>query len=95
MTALSDTPVSLKTLSQRLGVGSGNLSWAPPPLLAAALGVKPGCVTPLGLANAESSRHVLLLLDSRLRGARAFFVHPIVNSASVRLDAADLEAFLR
>ncbi|GBF98565.1 hypothetical protein Rsub_11895 [Raphidocelis subcapitata] len=95
VTALPDTRVDLKVLSARLGLGSGNLSWAPPELLVSSLGVEPGCVTPLGLANAGSCGRVVALLDARLRGARRFCVHPIVNDASVLIDAAGLEAFLR
>jgi hypothetical protein len=83
-------------LSARLGLGSGNLSWAPPDLLASSLGVDPGCVTPLGLANAGSCGRVVALLDGRLRAPAArFFVHPIVNDVSVLIDAAGLDAFLR
>lgn len=58
--------------------------------------VEPGCVTPLALANTESCKHVLLLIDSKLQAAsQKFFVHPIVNSASVLIDCAGLDKFLR
>ena len=95
VTALADTPVDLKALSRRLGVGSGNLSWGAPALLAATLRVEPGCVTPLAAANARASARCAVLLDARLRGAGHVFVHPIVNAASVRLTADGLAAFLR
>jgi len=85
----------LAALSARLGVGSGNLSWASEQLLTSTLHVQPGCVTPLGLANAAACRHALLLIDEKLRGGGKFFVHPIVNTASVRMDHAGLEKFLR
>jgi hypothetical protein len=59
------------------------------------LQVEAGCVTPLAVAN-PSSKHVLLLIDSKLREAGSpFFVHPIVNSASVLISTAGLDAFLR
>ncbi|KIZ03058.1 hypothetical protein MNEG_4903 [Monoraphidium neglectum] len=100
VTALADTPVNLKSettavLSGRLGLGSGNITLAPEEALGETLRVAPGSVTPLALANADSTRHTLLLLDGKLRGSGKFFVHPIVNSASVLLDADGLEAFLR
>jgi hypothetical protein len=58
------------------------------------LQVEAGCVTPLAVAN-PSAKHVLLLLDNKLQGCGSFFVHPIVNSASVLLDSAGLDAFLK
>jgi hypothetical protein len=82
-------------LSVRLGVGSGNLSWASEGLLSSTLGVQAGCVTPLAAANAAGRRELLVLLDARLRGGGKFFVHPIVNSVSVRMDCEGLETFLR
>jgi len=64
-------------------------------LLLSVLQVEAGCVTPLAVAN-PSAKHVLLLLDSKLQdGGRSFFVHPIVNSASVLINAAGLDAFLK
>jgi hypothetical protein len=60
------------------------------------LQVEPGCVTPLALANTDSCKHVLLLLDSKLQAAGTkFLVHPVVNTASVLLDSTGLESFLR
>lgn len=57
--------------------------------------VEAGCVTPLAVAN-PSAKHVLLLIDSKLQEAGSpFFVHPIVNSASVLISTAGLDAFLR
>ena len=52
-------------------------------------------MTPLAVAN-PSSKHVLLLIDSKLRDAGSpFFVHPIVNSASILINPAGLDAFLK
>ena len=64
------------------------------PCALVAVQVEPGCVTPLAAAS-PSAKHVLVLIDSKLRDVGPFFVHPIVNSASVLISAADLEAFLR
>lgn len=96
ITALPETKVDLKVLSARLGCGKGGLAWAPEELLAESLQVEPGCVTPLALANQDSCKHVLLLLDQKLQAPGCkFFVHPIVNTASVLLDAAGLDAFVK
>eukprot|EP00775_Hariotina_reticulata_P006357 gene6357-6590_t len=96
ITALQDTKVDLKVLSARLGTGKGGLSWASEEQLQQSLQVEPGCVTPLALANTDSCKHVLLLLDSKLQAAGTkFLVHPIVNTASLLLDSAGLESFLR
>jgi hypothetical protein len=43
-----------------------------------------------------SAKHVLLLIDSKLRdGGSSFFVHPVVNSASVLINSSGLDAFLK
>lgn len=53
-------------------------------------------MTPLALANVDSCKHVLLLIDNKLQqSGKKFFVHPIVNSASVLIDCAGLDTFLR
>jgi hypothetical protein len=60
------------------------------------LQVEPGCVTPLALANSDSCKHVLLLVDQNLQAPGCkFFVHPVVNTASVLLDSAGLDAFIK
>jgi hypothetical protein len=52
-------------------------------------------VTPLALAN-PSAAHCLLLLDAKLAALGDWlWVHPIVNSASLALTPAQLEAFLK
>lgn len=57
--------------------------------------MEPGCVTPLAVAN-PSAKHVLLLLDAKLQSCgKRFFVHPIVNTASVLLNTAGLDAFIK
>ncbi|KAF6253190.1 WD40-repeat-containing domain protein [Scenedesmus sp. NREL 46B-D3] len=112
ITALPETKVDLKgkyshvlqlsgcqlssVLSARLGCGKGGLAWASEELLAESLQVEPGCVTPLALANSDSCRHVLLLVDQKLQAPGCkFFVHPIVNTASVLLDSAGLDTFVK
>eukprot|EP00879_Flechtneria_rotunda_P015692 GHRR01016414.1.p1 GENE.GHRR01016414.1~~GHRR01016414.1.p1 ORF type:complete len:273 (+),score=115.03 GHRR01016414.1:593-1411(+) len=91
---LISVAVLAAVLSARLGCGKSGLSWSSEELLAESLQVEPGCVTPLALANQSSSKHVLLLIDQKLKNTK-FFVHPIVNSASVLLDSAGLDTFVR
>lgn len=51
-------------------------------------------MTPLAVAN-PSAKHVLLLLDKNIQECGSpIFVHPIVNSASVLISSAGLDAFL-
>lgn len=60
-----------------------------------AVQVEAGCVTPLAVAN-TSAKHVLLLLDKKIQECGSpIFVHPIVNSASVLISSAGLDAFLK
>ncbi|KAL6512027.1 hypothetical protein OROGR_021624 [Orobanche gracilis] len=55
VSALAETKVDLKVLSQRLGLGRGGLRMAPEEALAEILQVPLGCVTPLALVN-DSAR---------------------------------------
>lgn len=62
--------------------------------LRATLGVEPGSVTPFGLVNAAPGS-VRLVLDAALaRAPGLVWFHPLVNSASTGLPAADLLRFL-
>ncbi|CAH1421923.1 unnamed protein product [Lactuca virosa] len=65
VSALADTTVDLKVLSQRLGLGKGAVRMAPEEAVGEILEVPLGCVTPFALVN-ESAKHVSLLLDQAL-----------------------------
>ncbi|PNH12462.1 putative prolyl-tRNA synthetase associated domain-containing protein 1, partial [Tetrabaena socialis] len=97
ITALPETKIDLQVLSARLGVGKGGTRLAPEELLTALLQVPLGSVTPLAVANPEAA-DVLLLLDSRIRDpafvpeGSAVYVHPLVNTASLAMSPAALEA---
>ena len=95
MVALEETEVDLKRLTSRIGCGKKYLRMAAEDLLQPVLGVAPGCVTPLALANADSARDVVLLLDAQLRAQDRVLVHPLTNTASTALAPAGLEQFLR
>ncbi|KAG6509062.1 hypothetical protein ZIOFF_034453 [Zingiber officinale] len=62
VSALADTNVDLKVLSQRLGLGKGGLRMAPEEALQELLQVPLGCVTPFALIN-DSARSILQTVE--------------------------------
>ncbi|XP_057427223.1 uncharacterized protein LOC130720587 [Lotus japonicus] len=94
VSALADTRVDLKVLSQRLGLGKGGLRMAPEEALGEILQVPLGCVTPFALVN-ESARDVSLLLDQGFKTHEHCFFHPLSNDMSISLNARDLDRFLK
>ncbi|KAL3518765.1 hypothetical protein ACH5RR_021354 [Cinchona calisaya] len=93
VSALTDTKVDLKILSQRLGLGKGGLRMAPEEAVGEILQVPPGSVTPFALVN-ESARSVSLLLDQGLKAKEHCFFHPLSNDVTISLNAHDLDKFL-
>ncbi|MED6161822.1 hypothetical protein PIB30_064360 [Stylosanthes scabra] len=94
VSALADTKVDLKVLSQRLGLGKGGLRMALEEALGEILQVSLGCVTPFALVN-ESARDVSLLLDQGFKTQTYCFFHPLSNDMSISLNASDLDKFLK
>ncbi|GMH39245.1 hypothetical protein BSKO_07143 [Bryopsis sp. KO-2023] len=94
VTALPSTKVDMKTLSARLGTGKGGVRMAPNEKLAEVLQVSAGCVTPVAACRPSAS-DVILLFDEKLKSVKSFFVHPLVNTASVSISAEGLEKFLK
>ncbi|KAK4276752.1 hypothetical protein QN277_014864 [Acacia crassicarpa] len=94
VSALADTKVDLKVLSQRLGLGKGGLRMAPEEALGEILKVPLGCVTPFALVN-EPARDVSLLLDQGLKAQPHCFFHPLSNDMSISLNAHGLDKFLK
>ena len=90
--ALEDRAIDLKRLGEVLG--AGRLSFGSAPRLKRHLGVEPGSVTPLALIN-DDSRSVQLALDRGLvEGDGApVNVHPLVNTMTTAMAAADLLRF--
>jgi len=70
-----------------------NLSFASPDRLARYLGVTPGSVTLLGLAN-DATRSVELYVDDEVWNAHRLHAHPLVNTATLVLTHDDLVRFL-
>ncbi|GER49195.1 YbaK/prolyl-tRNA synthetase family protein [Striga asiatica] len=93
VSALAETRVDLKVLSQRLGLGKGGLRMAPEEALAEILQVPLGCVTPFALVN-DSAKHVSLLLDQGLKCQECCLFHPMSNDMTIALKALDLDKFL-
>ena len=90
--ALQDRAIDLKRLGDVLG--AGRLSFGSADRLKRYLGVEPGSVTPLALIN-DDSRSVQLALDRGLvEGDGApVNVHPLVNTMTTAMAAADLLRF--
>ncbi|XP_041013536.1 proline--tRNA ligase-like isoform X3 [Juglans microcarpa x Juglans regia] len=84
VSALADTKVDLKVLSQRLGLGKGGLRMAPEEALGEILQVPLGCVTPFALIN-DSARHVSLLLDQGFKDKEHCLFHPLSNDMAIYL----------
>ncbi|HSS85626.1 MAG TPA: prolyl-tRNA synthetase associated domain-containing protein [Reyranella sp.] len=90
--ALEDRAIDLKRLGEVLG--AGRLSFGSDERLKRHLGVEPGSVTPLALINDES-RSVQLALDRGLVDGHGAPVnlHPLVNTMTTTMAAADLLRF--
>ena len=58
-----------------------------------ALGITPGAVSMLALAN-DRAKRVTLVLDRVLSEAAAVQCHPLVNTATLVIDQGDLRRFL-
>ena len=91
VTTLEDRPIRMKAL-ERL-IGSARLSFGKPELLEEVLGVKPGSVTPLAVAN-DTSGLVDLVLDADLLAQGTVNVHPLHNEATLTMAAGDLVRFV-
>jgi Ala-tRNA(Pro) deacylase len=92
VTALEDAAIDLKHLHERIGA-SGKLSFGKPELLLETLGVTPGAVTAFGLLNDRPPR-VSVILDRALMANALVNCHPLVNTATTTIAAADLLRFV-
>ncbi|MBX9945367.1 MAG: prolyl-tRNA synthetase associated domain-containing protein [Reyranella sp.] len=88
--ALEDRAVDLKRLGEALG--AGRLSFGSPERLRRHLGVEPGSVTPFALIN-DDARVVRLALDRGLAEGGPVNAHPLVNTMTTAVAAADLLRF--
>ena len=90
--ALEDRRVDLKTLPKN--IGAARLSFGRPEVLAQILGVEPGSVTPFALINDTGDR-VRVVLDKMMLDRDLLNYHPLKNTATTALAAADLVRFIR
>src|SRR3954462_3828920 len=90
--ALEDARIDLKGLRRLLGA-TGRFSFGLANLLAEVWGVLPGAVTPFGAINDPAGR-VTVVLDSDLMRHALVNAHPLVNTSTTTLTAADLIKFL-
>lgn len=89
---LEDRRVDLKALPAR--IGSGRLSFGRPELLRRIMGIDPGAVTPFALINAPPGS-VNVVLDAEMMRQDLVNYHPLENTATTTITAADLLKFIR
>ncbi len=84
----ADMRVDLKKLAQALDCR--RLSFAPPEKLDEYLKLYPGSVCPYGVLNDESGRVLAVVEESLATSEQLLFFHPLENTASVGVSAANL-----
>lgn len=87
-----DRRMDFRRLERQLG--SGRLSFGKPELLMDVLGVTPGSVTPFGLINDRGGR-ARVVLDKAMLIESPLNYHPLENTATTQIAAADLLRFIR
>ncbi len=93
VSAEKDAQIDLKQLHNRIGA-SGRLSFGKAETMRETLGVEPGSVTPFGAINDGDGR-VTVILDRALMERGTLNFHPLVNTGTTRIGAADMLRFLR
>jgi Ala-tRNA(Pro) deacylase len=91
LVTLCEKAVDLKQVAER--IGADNLSLGSPDRLAKHLGVAPGAVTILALAN-DPAHAVELIVDQDVWGAGLIRAHPLVNTTTLVIAQADIRRFL-
>ena len=91
ISARQDTVIDLKQLHRT--IGSDRLSFGNPELMGEVLGLTPGSVTAFGLINDRDHR-VTFVLDKALADAEIVNFHPMINTATTAVSAADFRRFL-
>jgi len=84
--------IDLKSLHRRIGA-AGRLSFGKAEDMRAALGVEPGSVTPFAAIN-DTGNRVTVVLDRAMLARDPLNFHPLVNTRTTRIAAADLVRFL-
>jgi Ala-tRNA(Pro) deacylase len=87
---LEEARIDLKALPPL--IGAGRLSFGSAERLREALGVEPGSVTPFALIN-DRERRVTPVLDAAMMAHEVLNYHPLVNTMTTSIRAADLLKF--
>ena len=90
--APEEAAIELKSLHHRLA--AGRFSFGSAELMRAVLGIEPGSVTPFAAINDGAGR-VTVVLDAALMRHQTLNCHPLVNTMTTSLAAADLVRFLQ
>jgi Ala-tRNA(Pro) deacylase len=93
LTVEEDAGIDLKQVHHIIGAAS-RVSFGKPEKLMEYLGVIPGAVTAFGAINDEDGA-VTFVLDAALMAHETINAHPLVNTATTSIRAADLLKFLR
>ena len=91
VTVPHDKAVDIDAVAEIIGVNG--LGFGSEERLVRYLGIRPGSVSLLALANDEA-RAVEFVIDKALWEAEAVHAHPLVNTATMVIPHADLERFL-
>jgi Ala-tRNA(Pro) deacylase len=92
ISARQDTVIDLKRLPKV--IGSDRLSFGSSELMVEVLGVTPGSVTALALAN-DRDRRVRFVLDKALADSDPVNFHPMTNTATTALSREGFQRFLQ
>ena len=92
VSAEENRAIDLKTLHGRVGA-NGRLGFAPAELMADALGVEPGTLTPFALINDGAGRVTVVLDQAMMRDGWLNF-HPLAHTASTSIRPGDLMRFI-
>ncbi len=93
ITVREEAKIDLKRVHEVIGA-SGRVSFCSGEQLEALWGVKPGSVTPFGAIN-DSDGVVQVVLEAALMAMDPLNFHPLENTATTTIRAADLVTFLR
>jgi Ala-tRNA(Pro) deacylase len=89
----ADQAVDLRALAPRLGA-SGRLSFGSTERLMRYLGVTPGAVSPFAVIN-DHDHQVEVVLDPAVLAVEPINMHPLDNTRTTAISAADLLVFLQ
>jgi Ala-tRNA(Pro) deacylase len=93
LSADESAAIDLKHLYRKIGA-SGRLSFGKVEDMRTALGVEPGAVTPFAAMN-DAANRVTVIIDRALFARDSLNFHPLVNTRTTHIAAADLLRFLQ